>query len=64
MSRPSPVERAFQLADEGDYSGVAGIRLAMIREGYAVDQLYGPQLMRQLRDRCAEARIRLDLGRH
>lgn len=63
MSRPSPLERAFELADEGDYSGVAGIRLAMLREGYDVHQLYGPQLMRQLRDRCAEARIRIDLGR-
>lgn len=62
MIRPSPVERAFQLADAGDYSGVAGIRLAMIKEGYALDQLYGPQLMRQLRDRCTQARIRIDLG--
>ena len=64
MPRSSPVERAFELADGGDYSGIAGIRLAMIKEGYAVDQLYGPQLMRQLRDRCAEARIRLEQGRH
>lgn len=63
MSRPSPVERAFQLADEGDHSGVAGIRLAMSREGYPVDQLYGPQLMRQLRDRCVAARLRIDLAR-
>jgi hypothetical protein len=63
MSRPSPVERAFQLADEGDYSGVAGIRLTMVKEGYPVDQLYGPQLMRQLRDRCADARMRIDLAR-
>ena len=31
--------------------------------GYDVHQLYGPQLMRQLRDRCAEARSRIDLGR-
>ena len=63
MSRCSPLERAFELADGGEYSGVAGIRLAMIKEGYSVDQLYGPLLMRQLRDRCAEARIRIELGR-
>lgn len=60
--RPSPLERAFQLADTGDYSGVAGIRLAMGKEGYSVDQLYGPQLMRQIRDRCQQARQRIDLG--
>ena len=60
--RLSPLERAFELADTGDYSGVAGIRLTLAKEGYSVDQLYGPQLMRQLRDRCQEARQRLDLA--
>jgi hypothetical protein len=56
--RPSPLERAFELADTGEYSGAPGIRLALGKEGYALDQLYGPQLLRQLRDRCQEARER------
>ncbi len=50
--RPTPLERAFTLAQTGDYSGVAEIRDQLKTEGYGTQQLEGPTLMRQLRDIC------------
>jgi len=61
-SRPSPLERAFELADTGEYAGATGIRLVLGKEGYALDQLYGPMLLRQLRVRCLEARQLAGMG--
>lgn len=57
-ARPSPLERAFALADTGAYGGGGEIRQKMLKEGFHVDQLDGPVLMRQLRERCRAARAR------
>ena len=54
--RPQPLERAFQLADTGEYMGAADIRQQMLKEGLAVDQVFGPVLLNQLRTRCRKAR--------
>jgi hypothetical protein len=54
--RPTPLERAFTLAQTGDYSGVAEIKDQLKTEGYGTQQLEGPTLMRQLRDLCVASR--------
>lgn len=55
-SRPTVLERAFTLARSGDYAGVAEIKAQLKTEGYALHQLEGPSLMRQLRELCGTAR--------
>ena len=50
------LERAFTLARSGEYAGVAEIRAQLKTEGYALHQLEGPSLMRQLRDLCIASR--------
>lgn len=55
-SQPTVLERAFDLANSGEYAGVAEIRLQLRAEGYATHQLEGPSLLRQLRDLCAASR--------
>jgi hypothetical protein len=50
--RSTPLERAFTLARSGDYVGVAEIKSQLKAEGYGVQQLEGPLLMRQLRELC------------
>lgn len=54
--QPTVLERAFALARTGDYLGVHEIRARLKAEGYAVQQLEGPVLMRQLRTLCAASR--------
>jgi hypothetical protein len=54
--RPTPLERAFDLAKSGEYAGVPEIRAKLHSEGYATSQLEGPALLRQLRTLCQAAR--------
>lgn len=54
--RPTALERAFALAKSGDCAGPGEIKAALKSEGFSVDQISGPTLMRQLRALCAEAR--------
>ena len=55
-SRPTTLERAFELARAGGCAGVAEIRAQLKLEGYNLSQFEGPALMRQLRDLCAASR--------
>ena len=50
--RPTPLERAFDLARSGTCSGVEDIRKQLRKEGYSVLTLEGPSLLRQLRELC------------
>ena len=50
------LERAFALARSGEYGGIAEIRAKLKAEGYAMHQLEGPSLMRQLREICTASR--------
>ncbi len=43
------LERAFQLARSGQYSTTDEIRTVLRAEGYATEQLTGPELLKQLR---------------
>ena len=43
------LERAFELAKSGRYATSGDIKQVLNREGYAVSQITGPMLMRQLR---------------
>ncbi len=54
-SRPTTVERAFQLAQQGQ--GAAEIKKRLSEEGYsdAAAQLSGPSIKSQLRKLCSEA---------
>jgi hypothetical protein len=50
------LERAFELAKSGDYESVTEIRAKLKAEGYALSQLEGPSLNRQLRELCKASR--------
>ena len=50
------LERAFQLAQSGQVTGVADIVTALKYEGYRVEQIHGPRLFAQLRKLIGEAR--------
>ena len=56
--RPTALERAFALAQSGDCAGPGEIKAQLKQEGFSVDQVSGPTLMRQLRALCAKARER------
>jgi hypothetical protein len=58
MSNLNLVQRAFELADSGNYTRVGEIRMALSREGYTLlemSQLSGKHLVRQLRARMLAA---------
>jgi len=55
-SSPTTLERAFVLARSGEYAGVSEIRAKLKTEGYALQQLEGRSLLKQLRDLCIAAR--------
>ncbi|MDO1559172.1 hypothetical protein Q0812_06990 [Brevundimonas sp. 2R-24] len=55
-SRPTALERAFALASSGACASTNEIRLALKREGYSPDQLFGRSLIRQLAALCAASR--------
>ena len=54
--KPTTLERAFALARSGEYTGVAEIKAKLKAEGFTLNQMEGPSLMRQLRDLCIAAR--------
>jgi hypothetical protein len=56
MSRPTTLERAFELTQMGNYAGIGEIRDALRTEGYTLSQLDGQSLLNQHRELCAEAR--------
>ena len=58
LSRKPVIERAFELAKTGEYTGVGKIRERLAREGYTHDEarLYGRELAKSLLRHCAEAR--------
>lgn len=49
------LERAFQLARSGEFDSVATIAKQLKAEGYALQQLEGATLKRQLRETCEAA---------
>ena len=55
-NQPTVLERAFALARTGEYAGVNDIRIKLKSEGYALHQLEGPTLMRQLRELCTASK--------
>lgn len=59
MRRLTALERAFEIAREGQLNSLSKIAGQLAREGYSLDeqrQLYGAALARQLRDLATEAR--------
>jgi len=46
----STLERAFELARMGKYSGMSDLRLHLKSEGYSPREIDGPALGRQLRE--------------
>ncbi len=55
-SRPTAIERAFELARSGGCGTVSDLRRQLKIEGYAADQISGPMLLRQLRELVAVAK--------
>jgi len=60
MPPQTPLERAFALAESGDYSGVSEVRNQLRAEGYDIAQLSGPSLAKQIRQICQEAQRKDD----
>ena len=52
------LERTFELARSGRFASFSEIKKAIRSEGYAVDQLTGPQLSRQVRGLIESAKNR------
>jgi hypothetical protein len=52
----SAVERAFELAGSGEVQSIDRLGRALRREGYAMDVLTGPLLLKQLRARISAVR--------
>jgi hypothetical protein len=57
--RPTSLERAFQLARTGEFSGLGAILDRLRAEGFSLSQVEGPVLKRQLRELCTTSRARL-----
>ena len=57
--RPTPLERAFQLARTGEFAGLGAVLDRLRAEGFSVIQIEGPLLKRQIRDLCATSRAAL-----
>ena len=53
--RPTPLERAFQLARGGQFSGLGGVMDQLKAEGFSVSQIEGRSLRRQLQALCQAA---------
>jgi hypothetical protein len=51
----SPIERAFELARSGKCATTADIQKRLKEEGYPIDTVIGPALMRQLRSAIDDA---------
>jgi hypothetical protein len=54
MAQPTALQRAFTLARTGNYR-IGEIKTQLKAEGFDMAQLYGPALMRQLREICTSA---------
>ena len=52
----TPLERAFELARTGTHPTVEDIRKQLRAEGFPTDQVFGPSLLRQLRELANAAR--------
>ncbi|WP_332698608.1 hypothetical protein [Devosia sp.] len=57
------LERTFELAQSGRFSSFGEIKKAVRSEGYAVDQLTGPQLSKQVRGLIEAAKNRQQAAR-
>jgi hypothetical protein len=55
VPRPSPLERAFELARTGSFGSVDHISQHLKNEGYDLDRFMGPVLRRQLRQTLDDA---------
>jgi hypothetical protein len=66
LSRPSTVERAFELARSGEFEATRQISDRLRAEGYwdATAQLDGPALRAQLKKVCRESRRELESPAH
>lgn len=53
--RPTTLERAFELARTGEYTGISEIKARLNSEGYAPSQIEGPTLVRQIKALCVQA---------
>lgn len=53
---PTALERAFQLAQTGEFAGLGAVIDRLRAEGFSVIQIEGPLLRRQLRELCAASR--------
>lgn len=49
------LERAFELAETGQFRTNGELKTALAKEGYNASQVTGPQLLRQLRQIMADA---------
>lgn len=52
----SAVERAFEIAGSGEVHSIERLGRALSREGYALNVLTGPLLLKQLRARIVASR--------
>jgi len=52
---PTAIERAFALASSGRCQNLNDIRKQLKIEGYGVEQITGPSLVKQLRELIAKA---------
>lgn len=58
----TPLERAFELARSGDCLGTTELQRKLLAEGYSLNQIVGPSLLRQLRQLCIEAQSKSGLS--
>ena len=56
-SRPTPLERAFELARSGECASVTELKRRLWEEGFSTSQVEGPLLLRQLRELCMAAEV-------
>lgn len=52
----STIERAFEIAGSGEAGTIEGLGQILAREGYSLNMLTGPVLMKQLRQQIAAVR--------
>ena len=56
VTRPTALERAYELARSGTCATVADIKARLRAEGLPEDQVFGPRLLADLRALCAASR--------
>lgn len=54
--RSTPIERAFELARDGQHPTLKEIRSTLVAEGFGTFQLEGRSLRRQIRRLCMESK--------